>query len=590
MTTTPEHAGVGPAEAGHYVHDDHVHHDVVHHDVVHDVRSVRLPASAEGSPPPPRLWRGLAEVRQKALRTQADGEARRSALRARRRQADLNVTARFRADLVGLSRAFLCVVAALLAFGISVNAATPSLLQAVKNGDAAGIRALLNERVDVTAGETDGTTPLHVAVLRNDGESVDVLLRAGANTKATTRYGVTPLYLACVNGNAAIVEKLLAAGADANTALPEGETPLMTAARTGSVPAIKVLLAHAANVNAKEGWKGQTALMWAAAENNADATKTLIDAGADVEARSRSGAFSAYLFAARAGHIDAARVLLNAGADINEKLPDGTSALLLAILNAHYEAAAFLVDKGADPNADGQGWAPLHQVVWSRRPNTGSNIPGAVPTGRLDSLELVRQLLQHGANVNGRQKKEPKDGFRNMLNRIGATPFLLAAKSVDIPLMRLLLEHGADPKLTTEDGTTALMAAAGVGIWAPGENPGTEEEALAAVKLVYEAGGGLATDVDKNGETALHGAIYRAGSIPVAKFLIEKGAKLDVTNTKGWTPLIVADGVEYTPNVLKRYPETAAFLRQVMAERGLPVPKPLASPPSARGQVVEPEQ
>jgi hypothetical protein len=143
--------------------------------------------------------------------------------------------------------------------------------------------------------------------------------------------------------------------------------------------------------------------------------------------------------------------------------------------------------------------------------------------------------------------------------------------------------------LTTEDGTTALMAAAGVGIWAPGENPGTEEEALAAVKLVYEAGGGLATDVDKNGETALHGAIYRAGSIAIAKFLIDKGAKFDVKNNRGWTPLIVADGVEYTPNVLKRYPETATFLRQAMAERGLPVPAPLESPPTYRG-VAEPEQ
>jgi ankyrin repeat protein len=315
----------------------------------------------------------------------------------------------------------------------------------------------------------------------------------------------------------------------------------------------------------------------------------LIEAGADLKARSKAGSFSAFLFAARAGHIEVARVLLDAGADIDEKLPDGTSALLLAILNAHYEAAAFLVDRGADVNADAQGWAPLHQVVWSRRPNTGSNIPGAVPTGSVDSLELVRKLLQHGANVNARLQKEPKDGFRNMLNRIGATPFLLAAKSVDLPLLRLLVEHGADPALTTEDGTTALMAAAGVGIWAPGENPGTDEEALAAVKFVYEAKGGLATDVDHNGETALHGAIYRGGSIPIARFLIDRGAKLDVKNAKGWTPLIAADGVEYTPNVLKRYPDAAAFLRQAMAERGLPVPAPLASPPSARG-TAEPEQ
>ena len=244
-------------------------------------------------------------------------------------------------------------------------------------------------------------------------------------------------------------------------------------------------------------------------------------------------------------------------------------------MNAHYEAAAFLVDKGADPNADEQGWTPLHQVVWSRRPNTGSNIPGAVPTGSLDSLDLVQKAAaarreRQRARDQGTEGRLPEHAEPDWRDAVSA-----GGQIVDIPLMRLLLEHGADPKLTTEDGTTALMAAAGVGIWAPGENPGTDEEALAAVKFVYEAGGGLATDVDKNGETALHGAIYRAGSIAIAKFLIDKGAKLDVRNSKGWTPLIVADGVEYTPNVLKRYPDAAAFLRQAMADRGLPVPAPL---------------
>ena len=458
-----------------------------------------------------------------------------------------------------------------------------SLAVILMTGGAAGASQRPNSQT-----EPDGTTPLHTAVLRNDAESVDVLLRGGANARTATRYGVTPLYLACVNGNAAVIEKLLAAGADPNTALPEGETALMTAARTGSVPAIKALLARGAKVNEKEGWKGQTALMWAAAENNVEVAKALIQAGADIQARSRNGAFSAYLFAARAGHMDAARALIEAGADINEMLPDGSTALQLAILNAHYEAAAFLVDKGADPNAAAQGWTPLHQVAWSRRPNTGSNLPGAVPTGRLDSLDLVRTLLKHGANVNARQTREPKDGFRNQLNRIGATPFLLAAKSADVPLMRLLLEHGANPKLTTDDGTTALMTAAGVGIWAPGENPGTEEEALAAVKLAYEAGDSSTTAANKNGETALHGAIYRAGSISVARFLIDKGAKLDAKNNLGWTPLIAADGVEYTPNILKRYPEAAAFLRQVLKDRGLPVPAPLSSPPM-RNQEVEPQ-
>jgi len=242
------------------------------------------------------------------------------------------------------------------------------------------------------------------------------------------------------------------------------------------------------------------------------------------------------------------------------------------VTNAHYELAALLLDRGANPNADAQGWTALHQIAWSRRWNAGFNLPGPAQTGNLDSLELVRKLVAGGANVNARQKKEPIDGNRNKLNRIGATPFLLAAKSCDVPLMRTLLELGADASITTERGTTALMAAAGVGIWAPGENPGTHEEALAAVKLAFEAGGGAVNDVDADGETALHGAVYRGGAIPLIQFLAHQGAALDAVNAKGWTPVTVADGLEYTPAVLKRYPEAATLLRRLLADRGLPVP------------------
>jgi uncharacterized protein len=322
--------------------------------------------------------------------------------------------------------------------------------------------------------------------------------------------------------------------------------------------------------------------MWAAAENNADAVKVLLEAGADIKARSKGGVFTPFLFAVRAGHIATARVLLDAGAEIDAPMPDGMSPLVLSLLNGHYELASFLLDRGADPNAAGQGWTALHQIVWTRRPNTGFNLPGAIATGGVNSLDVVRKLAQRGADVNARQTREPRDGFRNQLNRIGATPFLLAAKSVDLPLMRVLLELGADPKIATEDGTTALMAAAGVGIWAPGENPGTDDEAFAALKMVYEAGGGDVNAINDNGDTAMHGAVYRAGSIAMLRFLLDKGAKPDVRNKKGWTPLIAADGVEFTPNVLKRYPDAAAFLRKALAERGLPVPPPLDNPPGNR--------
>lgn len=455
---------------------------------------------------------------------------------------------------------------------ILLTAAGPPLVEAVKRGDSAEVRALLERKADVNGAEPDGTTALHWAVQRDDVQMVDLLLRSGAKAQAATRYGVTPLYVACTNGNAAIVERLLKAGADPNTALPDGETALMTAARTGKADAVRVLIAQGADVRAREPSKGQTALMWAAAENNSAVIKLLVEAGASINERSKNGSFTPYLFAVRAGHIDASRTLIEAGANVDETLPDGTSAMVLATINAHYELAAFLLDKGANPNADAQGWTALHQIAWSRRHNAGFNLPGPVATGGLDSLDLVRKLVKHGANVNARQKKEPRDGNRNQQNRIGATPFLLAAKSDDVPLMRALLENGADPSIKTNNGTTALMVAAGVGIWAPGENPGTHEEALAAVKLALEVGGGDINAIDDNGDTAMHGAVYRGGAIPVIQFLADNGARLDAVNKKGWMPVTAADGVEYTPAVLKRYPEAAALLRRLMRERGLPVP------------------
>ena len=423
------------------------------------------------------------------------------------------------------------------------------------------------------AGQSTGSTPLHEAVQRNDLTAVNALLKKGADVRAATRYGVTPLYLASVNGNAAMVERLLAAGADANVALPDGESVLMTAARTGDAATVKALLAHGADITAVEKLKGQDALMWAAAENNAAVVRLLVEAGADLERRSRGGTFTPLAFAVRAGHLDTTKALLDLGADVNETMPDGTSALVLAVINAHYELAGVLLDRGADPNADGQGWTALHQIAWSRRHNAGFNLPGPVATGSLDSLELARRLVAKGADVNARQKKEPRDGNRNMLNRIGSTPFLLAAKSADVPLMRVLLELGADASIPTANGTTPLMAAAGVGIWAPGENPGTHEEALGAVKLAFESGGGAVNDIDKDGETALHGAVYRGGNVLAIQFLIDKGSRLDVVNKKGWTALTAADGVEYTPDVLKRYPEASALIRKAMQARGMAVPE-----------------
>ena len=461
------------------------------------------------------------------------------------------------------------MLAALCAAG-TCPAFAGELAGALKAGDAGAARALLAERADANDAEADGTTALHWAVHHGDTPLVQALLDAGATADTRNRYGVPPLHLAAENGDAALTRLLLARGADANTALPEGETVLMTAARAGDTATLEALIEAGARVDDREGWKGQTALMWAAHENNASAIATLLDAGAARDVRSTGGDFSALLFAVRAGSLDAARALLDAGADANERLLDGTSALVLAATNAHYEVAALLLEHGADPDAAAQGWTALHQIAWSRRWNMGFNLPGPSQTGHLDSLELVRRLVDKGADLDARQTKEPADGNRNKLDRLGATAFVLAAKSCDLALMRTLCSTlGADAGLTTNAGTTALMAAAGVGIWAPGENPGTHDECLAAMELAVEAGGGDVNVIDKNGETALHGAVYRGGNVAAIQFLADRGAKLDVVNAKGWTPVFVADGVEYTPDVLKRYPEAAALL-QVAAGRARP--------------------
>ena len=239
----------------------------------------------------------------------------------------------------------------------------------------------------------------------------------------------------------------------------------MTAARTGQVEAIRTLVAHGADVNTTQE-AGQTPLMWATAEGHLEAMQALLDAGADVNARTivpenplRTGlegpaphGFTPLLLAVRAGHIDAVRLLLEAGADVKDTLPDGTSTVVLAATNAHWELGVFLVDNGADPNAAEQGWTALQVMTWVRMPNFGFNPPGPVTTGTMDSLTFARELVARGADVNAQMTAEPRNGYRNALNRIGATALLMAARLADASYMRVLAELGADPTITNEDG------------------------------------------------------------------------------------------------------------------------------------------
>jgi hypothetical protein len=275
------------------------------------------------------------------------------------------------------------------------------------------------------------------------------------------------------------------------------------------------------------------------------------------------------------------------------------SALTLAIANAHYDLAAALLDAGANPNDDRIGWTPLHQLMFTRRPNPEAVVYAVPLTARVDSIGLAKALLDHGAHVNARMKKEPCGtggitdagdsrqvetpfqtfylpcfdifGNRNNMNRIDATALLLAAKAADAEMMQFLAANGADPRLPAVEGVTPLMAAAGVGIYKVGLSPGTNEEALAALKVALELDGDV-NMVDKNGDTALHGAAIR-GSNELIQLLVDHGANLDVVNSSGWTPLTIADGVRYTQTLVVA-PESATLLRRLMAERGLAVPPP----------------
>jgi uncharacterized protein len=459
------------------------------------------------------------------------------------------------------------------------GAAVVPLVDAAKNMDKPAIEKLIAQHVDVNAADVDGATALHWAAYNDDLPTVELLIRQGATAATVNRYGVSPLSLACANGNGAVVRALINAGANPNDVLHEGETPLMIAARAGGLDAVKALIAKGANVNAADEWRGQTALMWAAAEGNASVVRTLVENGARIDTRSITG-FTAYLFAARDGGIEAALALLDAGVSVDEALirrrsaepgapsAPGPNALMLAVSNAHYELAARLLEKGANADADTLGWTTLHQITWVRKPGAGGNNPAPNGSGTMSSLEMVERLVNHGANINARITKSPNVGTTD-LNLVGATPFLMAARTADAELMRLLAKLGADPLLANSDDTTPLLAAAGVGTRSPGEDPGTESEVLEAVKAAHELGGSL-NSVDNNGQTAMHGAAYK--QVPsVAEYLIANGADIAVWNTKnksGWTPLRIAAGVHRGMN-FRDSPAVAAILRRELTAAGM---------------------
>lgn len=457
------------------------------------------------------------------------------------------------------------------------------LADAVQKSDLVLVKSLLAKKVDLNSGQADGMTALHWAVQKNQPEIAKVLLKAGANANATNRYGITPLWLACQNGNGAIVEMLLEAGADHHDRRRGGETVLMTASRVGDIKSVEALLARGADVNAKED-RDQTAVMWAAAEGHAEIVELLIKAGADFRTP-LDGGFTPLFFAIREGRSGVVKVLLKAGADVNEAIQpkrragrgpqQGMTPLLMAVENGHFELGIDLINAGADPNDLRGGYTALHGMSWVRKPDHGEGEDGQPPpagSGALDSLQFVRKIVALGADLNARIPKAR--GGLGVLNRTGATPFLLAAKTADIALLKLLYELGADPSINTSDGVTPLIAAAGFGTLAAGEVAGTEEEVLEVLEWLVKEIGVDVNAIDKNGETAMHAAAYK--NLPkVVEFLAANGAKIEVWNQKnkhGWTPLLIAEG--FRPGNFKPSFETIAAIHEVMRASGV-TPPPL---------------
>jgi ankyrin repeat protein len=439
------------------------------------------------------------------------------------------------------------------------------LIDAVRRGDTAAVRALIAERADVNVAQPDGTTALHWAANRTDIEAADLLLRSGANVGAENDFGVTALSLACENGSAAMIRRLLQAGADPNSALKNGETALMTASRTGNLDAVMALLERGSDPNARDRVKGQTALMWAVGERHLDVAGALLRHGADIHARS-DGGFTALLFAAREGDREMAGALLEAGASVHETAVDGSTPLVVAGVRGHVPFARLMLEHGADANAIGTGYTALHWAAGSwETVDFGAN--GVVnPLGGLsagDKAELIAALFAHGADPNARlEKAPPRFGFSLFGFRlVGATPFWLAAMAGDATTMRTLVAHGADPTLKSADNTTPLMVASGLGR-VVGETRVTDRDGLVVAMLACELGGDVQAAND-NGETALHGAAY-AGAPSVIEFLAGKGAKLEAKNRRGWTPLTIAEGVNQSGAVIV-HEAAAALLRKLSA-------------------------
>lgn len=445
----------------------------------------------------------------------------------------------------------------------------PNVADAARNQDHALIQSLLSRHVDANSRSDDGSTALLWAAHWNDVETAGLLLHAGADANLANDFKMTPLSQACTNASSALVHSLLKGGANPNTPIATGETPLHTCSRTGNAEAVGLLLEFGAQVNATEPTNRQTPLMWAVNEHHPDVVKELIAAHADLNAHSKQG-FTALHFAARTGDIENLKLLLAAGMNIDTLTKadpatggrggrsgivnalgfpksvsnDGYTPLLIATVRGQIPMAEFLLDHGADPNILAAGYTPLHWASGEWESYTANRVYGIVDAmggipDRKAKIELVKALLAHGANVNAQMTKPQPSFAGGYVESVGATPFLLAAGSDDLEMMKLLLAAGADPKIRTSTGANAVMAASGLNHFI-GETVVTEDQALACVRFLLDLG------VDPKGETtfndnALFGAAYHGWNKLLAE-LIDLGVNVNAVSRAGVTPWLAASG------------------------------------------------
>jgi ankyrin repeat protein len=448
--------------------------------------------------------------------------------------------------------------------------------------------------LDARAKLKDGTTALHYAAHQGDVELAAQLIKAGADVNARNDYGSTPMQEAASRADAALLSLLLKSRADVESPNDEGETALMTVARTGNVEAAKVLLKAGAKVNATESWRGQTALMWAAAQGNPDMVRLLLKAGAKpnvmsferdwprkvtAEPRPQNrppGGFTALLLAAREGCVSCAQALLEGHADINLTNPENITPLLMAVLNARFDVAKVLIAAGADVNRwDVWGRAPLYSVIdYNTTPRGGR--PDRPAADEVAPLDIAQMLLERGANPNMQLKLFPpyrslgQDRGGDSILTVGTTPLLRAAKACDADSAKLLLKRGALADLQNSLGATPLMVAAGIG-WSSVDIRGrfrNEEQCIETAQVLVTAGANVDA-VNGSGQTAVHGSA-QLGWTRLVRFLRSKGARLDIQDARGTTPLDIAMGRAGTTGRAgvagaEAHPETAAALRELLA-------------------------